>query len=102
MGEGYMSAISCFCSVYSAVLRPQRQAAAGAEEFNKKWLKKVTFCLPTAGRRTHFFHPKFTQPGKGLIVQPCRPHGGLHECDFLFLFRLLSSFKAPEAGSRRS
>ena len=39
--------------------------------------KKVAFCLPTAGRRTQFFHPKFTQPGKGLIVQPCNvkaPH----------------------------
>ena len=33
--------------------------------------EKVAFCLPTAGRRTQFFHPKFTQPGKSLLVQPC-------------------------------
>ena len=33
--------------------------------------EKVAFCLPTAGRRTQFVHPKFTQSGKGLLVQPC-------------------------------
>ena len=33
--------------------------------------KKLRF-LPTAGRRRQFLHPKFTQPGKSLIVQPCR------------------------------
>ena len=30
---------------------------------------KVAFCLPTAGRRAQFSYP--TQPGKGLLVQPC-------------------------------
>ena len=33
--------------------------------------ERVAFCLPTAGRRTQFFHPIFTQPGKCLLVHPC-------------------------------
>ena len=33
--------------------------------------EEVVFCLPTAGWRTQFFHPIFTQPGKSLLVQPC-------------------------------
>ena len=31
----------------------------------------VAFCIPTAGRRTQFFHPTFSQPGKGLLEVPC-------------------------------
>ena len=37
--------------------------------------EKVAFCLLTAGRRTQLSHPIFTQPGKGLIVQPCTSPG---------------------------
>ena len=33
--------------------------------------EKVAFCLPTAGRRTQFFHPTFSQPGKSLLEVPC-------------------------------
>ena len=33
--------------------------------------EKVAFCLPTAGRRTQFFHPIFTQPGK--VILQCNP-----------------------------
>jgi len=33
--------------------------------------EKVAFCLPTAGRRTQFFHPIFTQPGKHSLEVPC-------------------------------
>ena len=33
--------------------------------------EKIVFCLPTAGMRTQFFHPIFTQPGRSLLVQPC-------------------------------
>ena len=33
--------------------------------------EKVAFCLPTAGRRTQFFHPAFSQPGKSLLEVPC-------------------------------
>ena len=36
-----------------------------------KLIEEVAFCLPIAGRRTQFFHPIFTEPGKSLIVQPC-------------------------------
>ena len=34
--------------------------------------EKVAFYLPTPDRRTHFFHPIFTQPGKGILVHPCK------------------------------
>ena len=34
--------------------------------------EKVAFWLPTAGRRMQFFHLIFTQPWKGLLVQPCK------------------------------
>ena len=43
--------------------------------------EKVPFCLPTAGRRTQFFHPILTQPGKHLLVQPC-----IWMCKFVFVF----------------
>ena len=33
--------------------------------------EKVVLCLPTAGRRTQFFHPTITQPGKSLLMHPC-------------------------------
>ena len=33
--------------------------------------KKVEFCLPTAGRRTQFFHPILKQPGKHSLEVPC-------------------------------
>ena len=33
--------------------------------------EKVVLCLPTAGRRTQFFHPTFSQPGKSLLEVPC-------------------------------
>ena len=33
--------------------------------------EKVAFCLPTAGRRTQFFHPIFAQPGKHSLEVPC-------------------------------
>ena len=33
--------------------------------------EKVALCLPTAGRRTQFFHPIFTQPGKHSLEVPC-------------------------------
>ena len=33
--------------------------------------EKVAFCLPTAGTRTLFFHPIFTQPGKHSLEVPC-------------------------------
>ena len=33
-----------------------------------KLSEKVAFCLPTAGRRTQFFHPIFTQRGKVILV----------------------------------
>ena len=33
--------------------------------------EKVAFCLPTAGRKTQFFHPLFSQPGKHSLEIPC-------------------------------
>ena len=46
--------------------------------------EKVAFFLPTAGRRTQFFHLIFTQPGKGLLVQPCKWKAPLKMKFFLF------------------
>ena len=34
--------------------------------------EKVAFCLPTAGRKTQFFQPSFSQPGKHSLEIPCR------------------------------
>ena len=34
--------------------------------------ESVLFCLPTAGRRTQFFHPIFSQPRKSLLEVPCK------------------------------
>ena len=36
-------------------------------------IERCVFLL-TAGRRTQFFHPKFTQSEKRLIMQPCNVH----------------------------
>ena len=33
--------------------------------------EKVAFSLPTAGKRTPFFHPTFSQPGKSHVEVPC-------------------------------
>ena len=30
-------------------------------------------CLPTAGMKTQFFHPLFSQPGKHSLEIPCKP-----------------------------
>ena len=33
--------------------------------------EKVVFCLPSEGRKTQFFHPLFSQPGKHSLEIPC-------------------------------
>ena len=33
--------------------------------------EKVAFCLPNAGRKTQFFQPLFSQPGKHSLEIPC-------------------------------
>ena len=33
--------------------------------------EEVAFCLPFAGRKTQFFQPIFTQPGKSFLEIPC-------------------------------
>ena len=38
--------------------------------------EKVAFYLPTAGRKTQFFPPSFSQPGKSLLEGPCRGEEG--------------------------
>ena len=52
--------------------------------------EKYAICLPTAGRRTQFFHPIFTQPGKIILVQPCKlmqgsvyAHVSNYACNFV-------------------
>ena len=50
--------------MYRAALKDSSQVAC-------HWMNKLCF-LPTISRRAQFFHPIFPQPGKSLLVQPCR------------------------------
>ena len=55
------------------VLGPPHLQGTSKERFPGcvKLGKKVAFCLPTAGRRSQFYHPMFTQPGKHSLEVPC-------------------------------
>ena len=55
------------------VLGPPHPQGTSKERFPGcvKLGEKVAFCLPTAGRRTQFYHLIFTQPGKHSLEVPC-------------------------------
>ena len=55
------------CTCYALIQGTSKRLFPGFVKLDEK----VGFCLPTAGRRTQFFHPTISQPGKSLSEVPC-------------------------------